>query len=165
MAELTYEGILQDFVRRNPVVESAAVITAQGICAASVLKPGIEEETLAALSAAISALGSNVLNELKGGRMREVYIRGEGRMIMILEAGEETLLFLVTSEDARLGLILNEAKRAARQIEEVEAFAPANIDLQQFFGEWKEEELMRFIEDFALSEEDQDLFGEEGEGK
>ncbi len=161
MAEMTYEDILKEFVQRNPVVESAAVITAQGICAASVLKPGVEEETLAALSAAISALGGNVLNELKGGSLKEVYIRGDDRMVLILEAGEDTLLFLVTSNDVRLGLILSEAKRAARQIEEIEAFAPANVDLQQFFGEWKEEELMRFIEDFALSEDEGDLFGEE----
>ena len=161
MAEMSYEDILKEFVQRNPVVESAAVITAQGICAASVLKPGVEEETLAALSAAISALGGNVLNELKGGSLKEVYIRGDDRMVLILEAGEDTLLFLVTSNDVRLGLILSEAKRAARQIEEIEAFAPANVDLQQFFGEWKEEELMRFIEDFALSEDEGDLFGEE----
>lgn len=161
MAEMTYEDILKEFVQRNPVVESAAVITAQGICAASVLKPGVEEETLAALSAAISALGGNVLNELKGGALKEVYIRGDDRMVLILEAGEDTLLFLVTSNDVRLGLILSEAKRTARQIEEIEAFAPANVDLQQFFGEWKEEELMRFIEDFALSEDEGDLFGEE----
>ncbi len=161
MAEMSYEDILKDFVQRNPVVESAAVITAQGICAASVLRPGVEEETLAALSAAISALGSNVLNELKGGTLKEVYIRGDDRMVLILEAGEDTLLFLVTSNDVRLGLILSEAKRTARQIEEIEAFAPANVDLQQFFGEWKEEELMRFIEDFALSEDEGDLFGEE----
>jgi len=161
MAEISYEDILKEFVQRNPVVESAAVITAQGICAASVLKPGVEEETLAALSAAISALGGNVLNELKGGSLKEVYIRGDDRMVLILEAGEDTLLFLVTSNDVRLGLILSEAKRTARQIEEVEAFAPASVDLQQFFGEWKEEELIRFIEDFALSEDEGDLFGEE----
>lgn len=158
---MNYEDILKDFVQRNPVVESAAVITAQGICAAAVLRPGVEEETLAALSAAISALGGNVLSELKGGTLKEVYIRGDDRMVMILEAGEDTLLFLVTSNDVRLGLILSEAKRTARQIEEIEAFAPANMDLQQFFGEWKEEELMRFIEDFALSEDEGDLFGEE----
>ncbi|RKZ00911.1 MAG: hypothetical protein DRQ10_03175 [Candidatus Hydrothermota bacterium] len=154
MIDATFHEVLRDLIKRNPEVEAAAIVNSQGICNASYLKPGIDEEGVAAMSAAILALGENVLQEMRGGKLSEVYIKGSDRMVLIVSAGDEYLLFLVIPVFAKLGLILMEAKRASKRIQEAEQQAAAAESISKIFEEFGEDEITKFLEEFSLPGEE-----------
>ena len=154
MIESTFHEVLRDLIKRNPEVEAAAIVNSQGICNASYLRPGIDEEGVAAMSAAILALGENVLSEMKGGRLSEVYIKGTDRMVLIVSAGKEYLLFLVIPVFAKLGLILMEAKRVSKKIQESEEQMESESSISQLLDEFGEDEITKFLEEFSLPGEE-----------
>ena len=62
-----YTQVLQELIR-NTCLEGASLVSADGLPIASVLKPGMEENRIAAMSAAILSLGERVSEELAKGR-------------------------------------------------------------------------------------------------
>lgn len=64
-----YSQILQELIK-NTGLEGAFLVSADGLPISSVLKPGMEEDRIAAMSAAILSLGERVAEELAKGAPR-----------------------------------------------------------------------------------------------
>ncbi|NIQ80071.1 MAG: hypothetical protein GTN93_18680, partial [Anaerolineae bacterium] len=82
---------LRELQHNSPDVEGAAVVSVDGLPLASLLPPGVEEERVAAMSAAMLSLGDRIAGELGRGYLNQVYIRGESGFAILMEIGQEAV--------------------------------------------------------------------------
>lgn len=71
---------------------------------------------VAAMSAALIALGSQTLQRLAQGDMDRLMIEGENGGIIIVPSGPDAALAVMTTRAAKLGIVFHEARRVARQV-------------------------------------------------
>jgi predicted regulator of Ras-like GTPase activity (Roadblock/LC7/MglB family) len=100
-------------------VEAAALISEDGLVIASVLPQQIEEVRVAGMSATLLSLGTRAAHELGRGNLEQVLIKGQGGYVVMVAATAGTLLLTLTTQDAKLGLIFLELKRAVAEIQKI----------------------------------------------
>jgi predicted regulator of Ras-like GTPase activity (Roadblock/LC7/MglB family) len=83
---------------------------------ASALSTAVEEDRVAAMSAAMQSLGERIASELARGNIEEVYVRGDKGYVFLRAVGEEAVLTVLARRDAKLGLIFLDMKRAAEDL-------------------------------------------------
>ncbi len=107
---------LNDFIRSSPDVEAAAVVSFDGLAMASALPPGMDEDRLGAMSAALLSLGEQAAAGLGRGDMRQLFVEGEHGFVFLMSAKEQAVLAAVTDRAAKIGFMLFEMRRAAEVI-------------------------------------------------
>jgi len=107
---------LRELQTNTTDVEASAVVSVDGLIIASSLPGGVEEDRVSAMSAAMLSLGERIAGELGRGGLDEVYIHGSSGYVLLTGAGMEAVLTVLAREQARLGLILLEMRRAATDI-------------------------------------------------
>lgn len=112
--ELT--SLLKDFEAAAPDVEASAVVSVDGLMIASALPQDVEEDRVAAMSAAMLSLGERTANELARGELSEVYVKGESGYVVLMASGEDAVLTALARKDAKLGLVFLDMKRAAQNV-------------------------------------------------
>jgi uncharacterized protein len=110
---------LDDFLNVSPEVEAAAVVSSDGLPMASALPPYVEEDRLAAMSAALLTLGDRAAEGLGKGHLAQVFVEGEKGYVVLMSAGDSAVLVAVTSSEAKAGLVLFEMRKAAASIEAI----------------------------------------------
>ncbi|MHA1409992.1 MAG: roadblock/LC7 domain-containing protein, partial [Candidatus Odinarchaeia archaeon] len=73
----------------------------------------------AAMTAAMLSLGERAAAELNKGELEQVYIKGKEGYVVAMGAGDNAVLTLSASKDAKLGMIFLEMERAAKKIAEL----------------------------------------------
>jgi predicted regulator of Ras-like GTPase activity (Roadblock/LC7/MglB family) len=104
---------LRELQASSPDVEASAIVSVDGLPIASALPQGVEEDRVSAMSAAMLSLGERIASELGRGSLAQVYIKGEKGYVVLMSVGEEAVLTALAREQAKLGLILLEMRRAA----------------------------------------------------
>jgi len=99
-----------------PNVEASAVVSVDGLIMASALPAEVEEDRVSAMSAAMLSLGERIAGELGRGGLEQVYIKGSGGFIILTSIGAEAVLTALARQEAKLGLIFLEMRRAAEDI-------------------------------------------------
>ncbi|WP_457625773.1 roadblock/LC7 domain-containing protein [Persephonella sp.] len=112
-----FEDILQAVVR-DAGAEGAVLVSPDGLAIASVLPEGIDEDRVAAMGAAILSLGERVTTELNKGTLEQLYVKGSKGYMIFTGIGDLAVLGILAPSNAKLGLLLMEIRRAAKQIEE-----------------------------------------------
>ncbi len=110
---------LRDLQASTPDIEASAVVSVDGLIMASSLPQGVEEDRVSAMSAAMISLGERIASELGRGELDQVYIRGDSGFAILMLVGEEAVLTSLIRENARLGLIFLDMKRAADDLEKL----------------------------------------------
>jgi predicted regulator of Ras-like GTPase activity (Roadblock/LC7/MglB family) len=100
-------------------IEASAVVSVDGLIMASALPSGIEEDRVSAMSAAMLSLGERIAGELGRGYLDQVYIKGESGYVILMSIGEEAVLTVLAREQARLGLIFLDMRRAVEELENI----------------------------------------------
>jgi predicted regulator of Ras-like GTPase activity (Roadblock/LC7/MglB family) len=113
--------VLDSFLEVSAEAEAAAVVSADGLPMASALPPHVEEDRLAAMSAALLTLGERAAEGLGRGELGQVFIEGQDGYVVLMAAGPDAVLVVITSKRAKIGLALFEMRRAASQISDVMA--------------------------------------------
>jgi predicted regulator of Ras-like GTPase activity (Roadblock/LC7/MglB family) len=108
---------LRDLQVSSPSVEAAAIVSADGLSIASSMPADVEEDRVAAMSAAMLSLGERIAGELGRGSLDQVYIRGEEGFVVLMAIGEEAVLTVLARKDAKLGLIFLDMGRAVNDLE------------------------------------------------
>jgi predicted regulator of Ras-like GTPase activity (Roadblock/LC7/MglB family) len=108
---------LRDLQASSPDVEGSAIVSVDGLSIASALHREIEEDRVSAMSAAMLSLGERIASELGRGILEQVYIRGENGYVLLMAVGEEAVLTVMARQEAKLGLILLDMKRAVKDLE------------------------------------------------
>jgi len=107
---------LQDMQAASPDIEGSVVVSVDGLIIASALPSGSEEERVSAMSAVMLSLGERIANELGRGALDQVYIRGKNGFVILTSIGQEAVLTALAREDAKLGLVFLEMRRAAEDL-------------------------------------------------
>ena len=110
------QDILRNFQVTTPGVLGAGVISADGFAIASELPQSVEERRVAAMAAAMLALGEQTTQEFEHGNLERVFVEGKDGTTIIMSASPEAVLCAVTRKDARLGLVFLQMDRAAANI-------------------------------------------------
>ena len=107
---------LRELHASSPDTEASAIVSVDGLSIASALPQGVEEDRVSAMSAAMLSLGERIANELGRGSLEQVYIKGEKGYVVLMSVGEEAVLTALAREQAKLGLILLDMRRAVEDL-------------------------------------------------
>jgi predicted regulator of Ras-like GTPase activity (Roadblock/LC7/MglB family) len=108
--------LLKDLEATTPDIEASAVVSVDGLMIASALPRDVEEDRVAAMSAAMLSLGERTAGELARGELSEVYVKGENGYVILMSAGEDAVLTALARKDAKLGLVFLDMKRTAEDV-------------------------------------------------
>lgn len=107
---------LRDLQASTPDIEASAVVSVDGLIMASALPADVEEDRVSAMSAAMLSLGERIAGELGRGTLEQVYIRGAHGYVFLSAVGEEAVLTVLARQDAKLGLVFLDMRRAAEDL-------------------------------------------------
>jgi predicted regulator of Ras-like GTPase activity (Roadblock/LC7/MglB family) len=110
---------IADLLAQAPEVEAAAVVSFDGLPMASALPATMDEDRVAAMSAALLSLGERAAEGLGRGALNQVYIEGEHGTVFLVSADDEAVLVAVAAKSAKVGMMLYEVRRVAATIAEV----------------------------------------------
>jgi predicted regulator of Ras-like GTPase activity (Roadblock/LC7/MglB family) len=107
---------LRDLRLSTREIEASAVVSVDGLIIASDLPADVEEDRVSAMSAAMLSLGERIAGELGRGVLDQVYIRGDNGYVILMSVGEEAVLTSLARQDAKLGLVFLDMRRAATDL-------------------------------------------------
>jgi len=113
--------ILRTFQASTPGVLGAGIISVDGFAIASELPENVEERRVAAMAAAMLALGEQTTSEFEQGKLERVFIDGENGYTIVMSAGPDAVLSAVARKDAKMGLVFLQMERAAQATRKVMA--------------------------------------------
>ena len=128
---------LHELLAQSAQIEAAAVVSFDGLPMASALPPSMDEDRVAAMSAALLSLGERAAQGLGRGELSQVYIEGETGTVFLVSADNEAVLVAVAARGAKVGMMLYEVRRAAAAVaaalrieeaERVPALAPPQAE-------------------------------------
>ncbi|MBU7037343.1 MAG: roadblock/LC7 domain-containing protein [Theionarchaea archaeon] len=108
--------LLKDLEGTTPDIEASAIVSVDGLMIASALPRDVEEDRVAAMSAAMLSLGERTAGELARGALSEVYVKGENGYVVLMSVGENAVLTALARKDAKLGLVFLDMKRTAGDV-------------------------------------------------
>ncbi|HOC77233.1 MAG TPA: roadblock/LC7 domain-containing protein [Methanofastidiosum sp.] len=111
--------LLKELEATTPDVEASAVVSIDGLIIASALPQDVEEDRVAAMSAAMLSLGERTSKELKKGSLEQVFVKGINGYVLMMGAGQEAVLTALARKDAKLGLVFLDMKRTADEISKI----------------------------------------------
>jgi uncharacterized protein len=107
---------LKQMQSSSPDIEASAIVSIDGLTIASVLPQGVEEDRVSAMSAAMLSLGERIANELGRSALEQIYIKGKLGYVVLMSVGNDAVLTVLASEQAKLGLIFLDIRRAAEDL-------------------------------------------------
>ena len=110
---------IHGLLAQTPEIEAAAVVSFDGLPMASALPPSMDEDRVAAMSAALLSLGERAAQGLGRGELSQVYIEGDSGTVFLISADDEAVLVAVAAPGAKVGMMLYEVKRCASAVAEV----------------------------------------------
>ena len=103
----------------TPDVEAAAVVDSDGLMMASSLPQDIDEESVAAMSAALLGISERISMELGRGDFQLNLVRGAKGLTLMTRCGPDAVLVVLTTPKAKLGLLFLDVKRTASELANV----------------------------------------------
>ncbi len=107
--------ILQN-LRKMGDIQGSSVTSRDGLVIASDLSKDVDEETFAAMSAAMQGAAETAVSELKQGNLNQIIVDAVKGKIITISAGEKAILVILANPDINLGLILLETGKASGKI-------------------------------------------------
>lgn len=110
---------LQELQMNTSDVEATSIVSVDGLTMASSLPGGVEEDRVAAMSAAMLSLGERIASELGRGMLDEVYVKGERGYVVLRAVGEEAVLTVLARQQTKLGLLFLDMRRASQDLGDI----------------------------------------------
>ena len=107
---------LRELQTSSADIEASAIISVDGLTMASALPANVEEDRVAAMSAAMLSLGERIAGELRRGMLNEVYVKGKHGYVLLMSVGEDAVLTVLAREGAKLGLIFLDMGRVVEDM-------------------------------------------------
>ena len=112
-------SILQNFVNGVNDIQGAAIVTPDGLSLSSVLGAGMDEERVAAMSAAMLSLGERISTELARGTVDRILIEGDTGYGFLTNCGSDAVLLVLAHQSAKQGILQLEIKRLASELKSI----------------------------------------------
>ena len=111
-----FQHMLADLNGSTADIEASALISVDGLMMASAMPQGMDEDRVGAMSAALLSLGDRAARELARGTLERVLLQGERGYVIMSSSGTEAVLTVLAKQNAKLGLLFLDIKRAAEAL-------------------------------------------------
>lgn len=113
------QEILRNLRSVSPDIIGSAMVSTDGFVIASLLPNEIDEELVSGMAAALLGVGERIAAELMGGQMEQTYVRGKQGYVILNAVGSEALLIVLTTPDAKLGLVFLDIRRRVGELAKI----------------------------------------------
>jgi hypothetical protein len=113
------QEILRNLRSVSPDIIGSAMVSTDGFVIASLLPNEIDEELVSGMAAALLGVGERIAHELMGGAMEQTYVRGRQGYVILNAVGQEALLIVLTTPDAKLGLVFLDIRRRVGELTKI----------------------------------------------
>ncbi|MDJ0725714.1 MAG: roadblock/LC7 domain-containing protein [Prochloraceae cyanobacterium] len=113
------DNLLLNFIKSTSGVEGAALISPDGLPLATNLPQSMDEERVAAISAAMLSLAERISNELERGDVERVFVEGDLGYGILTNCGEDAVLLVLASKAAKQGMLLLAIKKTIAALKQV----------------------------------------------
>jgi predicted regulator of Ras-like GTPase activity (Roadblock/LC7/MglB family) len=110
------QDVLRGLRSASPDIIGASLVSIDGFVIASVLPAEIDEELVSGMAAAMLGVGERISTELMGSTMEQTYVRSEKGYVVLNAVGGDAVLAVLTTKDAKLGLVFIELKRRCAEL-------------------------------------------------
>jgi hypothetical protein len=110
------QEVLRGLRSASPDIIGASVVSIDGFVIASVLPSEIDEELVSGMAAAMLGVGERISSELMGAMMEQTYVRSDKGYVVLNAVGQDSVLVVLTTKDAKLGLVFIELRRACAEL-------------------------------------------------
>lgn len=107
---------LKTLSNNTPDVEAAALIDNDGLMIASAMPADMDDDAVAAMSAALLGLSERIAKELGRGMFELVMLRGANGYSVLVRCGPNAVLTVLAGPKAKLGLIFLDINRTAADL-------------------------------------------------
>ncbi len=113
------QDVLRGLRTASPDIIGASVVSIDGFVIASVLPSEIDEELVSGMAAAMLGVGERISSELMGSSMQQTYVRSEKGYVVLNAVGGDSVLVVLTTKEAKLGLVFIELKRRCAELSQI----------------------------------------------
>ena len=110
------QDVLRSLRAVSPDIVGSAMVSTDGFIIASLLPGEADEELVSGMAAALLGVGERIAGELMGGGMEQTYVRGRLGYVILNAVGPDALLIVLTTPDAKLGLVFLDIKRRVQEL-------------------------------------------------
>lgn len=119
----TANSKIQECLRRlrttSPEIVGSCVVSTDGFIVASMLPSDVDEEVVSAMAAAMLGVGERISSELRDSALEQSYVRTANGYVVVNSVGADSLLVVITTENAKLGLVFLDIKRRLVELEDL----------------------------------------------
>ncbi|NJR50554.1 MAG: diacylglyceryl transferase [Leptolyngbyaceae cyanobacterium CSU_1_3] len=113
---IAIQSILQSFVSDISDIQGATLVSPDGLAIASALPERVDEERIAAMTAAMLSIGERIGRELARGQIDRVIVVGEKGYSVLVNCSDDAVLLILANANAKQGLLFLEIKRAVAEL-------------------------------------------------
>jgi predicted regulator of Ras-like GTPase activity (Roadblock/LC7/MglB family) len=110
------QDVLRSLRAVSPDIVGSAMVSTDGFIIASLLPSEVDEELVSGMAAALLGVGERIATELMGGSMEQTYVRGRLGYVILNAVGQDALLIVLTTPDAKLGLVFLDVRRRVAEL-------------------------------------------------
>ena len=113
------QDVLRSLRAVSPDIVGSAMVSTDGFIIASLLPGEADEELVSGMAAALLGVGERIAGELMGGNLEQTYVRGKLGYVILNAVGQDALLIVLTTPDAKLGLVFLDIKRRVQELTKI----------------------------------------------
>ena len=113
------DNLILNFIKSTSGVEGVALISPDGLPLATNLPESMDEERVAAISAAMLSLAERISKELERGDVERVFVEGDLGYGILTSCGEDAVLLVLASKAAKQGMLLLAIKKTIAGLKQV----------------------------------------------
>jgi predicted regulator of Ras-like GTPase activity (Roadblock/LC7/MglB family) len=100
----------------TPDIIGSLVVSTEGFVVSSLLPAEVDEELVSGMAASLLGVGERISADLMRSDMEQVYVRSPKGYIILNAVTHDTVLVLLVTRDAKLGLIFLELRRVLAEL-------------------------------------------------
>lgn len=109
-------GVLRELQLENTYIESAAVVSRDGLIIASLLGDKTDADRFAAMCASLIALAARATEEVDRGELRQIILDGTKGAVLLTYNSNDRVLAVAAQSKAFLGKLIMDTRKAATKL-------------------------------------------------
>lgn len=108
--------VLRGLRQSTPEIVGATLVSSDGFIVASVLPNEVDEDVIGGMAASLLGIGERIAADLLKAQMEQIYVRAARGYIVVNACGDDAVLVLLVTREAKLGMIFLELKRTVADL-------------------------------------------------
>ena len=125
-------SVLNELNASSTDIEASACISSDGFNLASALNKDVDPDRYSAMCASLLALANRAAQEIQRGNLKLVLVEGDQGVMLLVQAGQDSILAVAAKPSRNLGMIFMNAKKfALKIIDTLDKFSENNPRVSQ----------------------------------